>query len=223
MRILIAEDDPSSRLLLETSLIRQGHEVVATPNGEDAWSELVKPDAPRLLIVDWMMPLLDGVSLCRRVRAKLEARRPYVIILTALTEREAVIEGLDAGADDFVFKPFDYAVLQARIAAGERILEMQTRLEEQASELRDALDQVKTLRGIIPICSHCKRIRDDEDYWREVSDYVSEHTDALFSHGICPTCLAEYYPDFKGDKDESDDESDVDFEDDVDEGEDEGE
>lgn len=202
MRILIAEDDPSSRLLLETTLIRQGHEVVATPNGEDAWEALVRPDAPRLVIVDWMMPVLDGVSLCRRIRAQLEDRRPYVIILTALTEREAVIEGLEAGADDFVFKPYDYAVLQARIAAGARILEMQSRLEAQTRELRDALDQVKTLRGIIPICSHCKRVRDDEDYWREVSEYVSAHTDALFSHGICPACLAEHYPDFKGGKGE---------------------
>ncbi len=194
MRILIAEDDPPSRLLLEAVLTRQGHEVVVTGDGEAAWAELRKEDGPRLAVLDWMMPELDGAELCRRIRAEGADDRPYLILLTGLSEREHMIEGLDAGADDFVIKPFDAAVLQARIAAGERILEMQARLRSQAEALQGALDQVKTLRGIIPICAHCKRIRNDDDYWQEVAQYVSTHTEAMFSHGICPECLAEHYP-----------------------------
>jgi len=194
MSILIAEDDASSRLLIRTVLAKQGHDVVEARDGEEAWRELLKPEAPRLVIADWMMPKLDGVSLCRRIRAELPERRPYVILLTALSDRGHVIEGLDAGADDFVLKPFDHDVLRARICAGERVLEMQVRLEEQAQALQEALDQVKVLHGMIPICMHCKRIRDDEDYWREVSEYLSAHADVQFTHGICPACLAEHYP-----------------------------
>jgi len=194
LRILIAEDDATSRVKLTAVLKKLGHEVVATSDGEQAWEAMQKADAPRLLILDWKMPHLDGVEVCRRLR-EVETDRPaYILMLTALNEKQHVIEGLDAGANDYATKPIEPTELRARIAAGRRILVMQDRLVAQADELRKALSQVKTLRGFIPICCHCKRVRGDKDYWRDVEEYVSAHTDALFSHGLCPDCLAKHYP-----------------------------
>ncbi|MBI5017507.1 MAG: response regulator [Deltaproteobacteria bacterium] len=194
MRILIAEDDPTSRRVLEAVLARWGHEVVSTADGDEAWARLQEPEAPKLAILDWMMPGKDGVELCRLVRARGDDEPTYVILLTALGTKSDVVQGLDAGADDYLTKPFDKDELRARIRVGERVLELQSALALRVRELEDALGQVKTLRGILPICMYCHKIRTDAQSWERVDQYVSAHTGAEFSHGICEECLAEHYP-----------------------------
>jgi phosphoserine phosphatase RsbU/P len=194
MRILIAEDDLTSRCVLSAVLERSGHEVVATTDGEGAWEVLQRPDAPRLVILDWMMPGMDGLEVCRRVRDLRTDNPPYILMLTSLGDAEHVAAGLEAGANDYLAKPFHHVELRARILAGARLLALQDRLVAQADALRTALSQVRTLRGIIPICSSCKRIREDSDYWRRVEEYVSAHTEAVFSHGLCPECADRLYP-----------------------------
>lgn len=194
MRILIAEDDLTSRIVLTKILGKQGHDVVVTEDGEMAWQAMQQPDAPRLIIVDWMMPEISGVELCRRARSLQTGLPPYIIMLTAKTEKTDIVAGLDAGADDYLAKPFDSAELIARINVGRRILEMQAVLDDKVKELRLALDQVKTLRGIVPICASCKKIRDDKGYWNQLEVYVRDHTEADFSHGICPDCMTRLYP-----------------------------
>jgi sigma-B regulation protein RsbU (phosphoserine phosphatase) len=188
MRILIAEDDLVSRKMLEATLARWGYEVVITSDGEAAWQALRAPDAPRLAILDWMMPGLDGVDVCRNLRASATNQPIYVILLTAKGNKADIVSGLQAGADDYIVKPFDREELRARVQAGVRIVELQASLAARVKELEEAIRRVKTLQGLLPICSYCKRVRNDGDYWQQVESYVSDHSDARFSHGICPDC-----------------------------------
>ncbi|MBU0966987.1 MAG: response regulator transcription factor [Proteobacteria bacterium] len=201
MRILIAEDDLTSRFMLSAVLKKDGHEVVETTNGPQALDTLLKSDAPRLAILDWMMPGMDGLEVVRRIRAMPSLLPPYIIILTTRGGKADVIAGLDAGADDYLAKPFDPGELRARIEVGRRMIRMQERLTAQMQELREAVDHIKTLQGIIPICSFCKKIRDDEGYWDQVEAYFSRHSEARFSHGICPECLQKNYPECADDVD----------------------
>lgn len=188
MRILIADDNNFYRRALQLTLEEWGYEVVTAADGEAAWAVLSGDQAPKLAILDWMMPGLDGPEVCRLAR---ELRRPeptYLILLTARAQKEDVVYGLDHGADDYLTKPFDRRELESRIRVGQRVIEMQRGLAERVRELEIALGQVKELKGLLPICSYCKKVRDDQNYWKQVESYISEHTDARFSHGICPTC-----------------------------------
>jgi len=194
MRILIAEDAPTSRRILQAVLAMWGHEVAVTCDGDEALQALQAEDAPRLAILDWMMPGLDGAEVCRRVRERLMQVPPYIILLTARGAKEDVVEGLRAGADDYVTKPFDNDELCARIEVGRRVVELQTALAGRVEELQAALDRVKTLQGILPICMHCHKIRNDHQSWERIEKYISLHTDAQFSHGLCPECLEKHYP-----------------------------
>jgi DNA-binding response OmpR family regulator len=194
MRILIAEDDITSRTMLTAVLHKEGHDVLATVNGYEAWQALQQADAPALVILDWMMPEMDGPEVVRRIRAQLTDRPPYIIILTTKGEKTDISAGLDAGANDYIVKPFDANELCARINVGQRMVEMQNALAVKIAELQQVLDQIKTLRGIVPICANCKKIRDDQGYWNQLEAYVRDHTEAEFSHAICPDCKKELYP-----------------------------
>ncbi len=191
MKILIAEDNITSRSLLQAVLKKQGHDVLSTENGQEAWEALQRPDAPRMAILDWMMPDLDGLEVVRRTRRLQTDQPPYIIMLTTKGEKADIIAGLEAGANDYLSKPFDANELRARIDVGIRMVELQGALADQVNELQTALKEVRTLRGIIPICATCKKIRDDQGFWQRVEEYVGAHTEALFSHGICPECLVE--------------------------------
>ena len=193
MRILIAEDDFTSRTVLTGVLRKSGHEVVETVDGNGAWEVLEGPDAPHLVILDWMMPGMDGMELVRRVRSRQAEQTPYLIMLTTKGDKADMIAGLEGGADDYLAKPFDPGELRARVEVGRRMVEMQATLKAKVEELRQALEQIKTLRGIVPICASCKKIRDDQGFWNQVEDYVRDRTEAEFSHGICPTCIETLY------------------------------
>jgi len=183
-----------------TVLRKAGHEVTETVDGAGAWEELQKPDAPRLAILDWMMPGMDGMEVVRRVRAVETDRPPYLIMLTTKGEKADIIAGLQAGANDYLAKPFDAGELRARVEVGRRLVEAQGALAEKIGELRRALAEIKTLRGIVPICAGCKKIRDDSGFWQQVEVYVRDHSEAEFSHGLCPDCMKRLYPEFNGDE-----------------------
>ncbi|HKS28559.1 MAG TPA: response regulator transcription factor [Pyrinomonadaceae bacterium] len=192
MKILIAEDEPDSRHLLKIMVERWGYEVEPVRDGTEAWEALKREDAPPLALLDIMMPGMDGLEVCRRVRQRETDRRFYIIMLTAKTLPREVVTGLEAGADDYLTKPFDPNELRARIRVGERILGLQQSLALRVAELEEALSRVKQLQGLLPICSYCKKIRDDRNYWEQVESYISRHTEAQFSHGICPDCYAQF-------------------------------
>ncbi len=189
MRILIAEDDVVSRAVLERALHCWKYEVVVACGGSAAWDALRSDDAPKVAILDWMMPEIDGIELCRRARALPRSEPTYLILLTSKHQPEDIVEGLDAGANDFVTKPFNYNELRSRLQVAERVTSLQHQLAEQVRSLETALAEVKQLQGLLPICSYCKSIRDDQNYWQKLETYVATHTNALLSHGICPTCF----------------------------------
>jgi DNA-binding response OmpR family regulator len=189
MRILISEDDHVSRLMLSTTLQKWQYDVLTTQDGATALEALQAADAPKLAILDWMMPEMDGVDVCRALRSQANPEPCYIILLTAKAEKGDIVKGLEAGADDYLTKPFDRSELRARLQVGLRMIELQKRLAERVHQLEEALASVKQLQGLIPICSYCKKIRDDKNFWQQVECYVSAHTDARFSHGICPACL----------------------------------
>lgn len=188
MRILIAEDDPVSRRLLETTLLKAGYEITVTCDGHEAW-EALQREAPAVAILDWMMPGMDGIEICRRARTIQTSTPTYLILLTAKSEKGDIVHGLDSGADDYVTKPFDRLVLQSRISVGLRIGELQRNLANRIVELETALTRVRQLQGLLPICSYCKKVRDDQNYWQQVDSYISKHSEVEFSHSICPTCF----------------------------------
>jgi phosphoserine phosphatase RsbU/P len=188
MRVLIAEDDALSRRVLEDTITKAGYELVVTTDGREAWEALQREDAPPLAILDWMMPGMDGVQICRKVRESAAPVPTYLILVTTRERKEDIVAGLDAGANDYVTKPFDRAELLARVGVGVRVVELQQSLAARISELQNALAHVKQLQGILPICCYCKKIRNDQKYWQKVEEYISEHADVAFSHAICPEC-----------------------------------
>ncbi len=189
-RILLAEDDDRARRLLEHYLRSWGYEVIAAADGLEALAVLTGDDPPPIGLVDWIMPGMEGNEICQRVRARDDQPYIYLILLTAIAEKEAVTVGLQAGADDYLTKPCDLNELRARLNVGERVLSLQNMLASQVAALRNSLDQVRQLKELLPICAWCKRVRDDEDYWHHIDEYVHLQTGTDFTHGICPQCSA---------------------------------
>ncbi len=124
MKILVADDDPTTRRVLGVALTRLGHEAIEVADGLAAWDALVKPDGPSLALLDWTMPGLDGPEICRRIRALAGARHYHLVLVTGRSETDAIVTGFEAGADDFITKPVDLGELRARVHGGVRSLEL---------------------------------------------------------------------------------------------------
>ena len=192
MRILVAEDDAVTRKLLESTLGRLGLDVITAADGNAAWNALETlkgKDAPELALLDWMMPGLEGIQVLRRLRTTPGFELLYVILLTSRTDKEDVAYGLAAGANDYIAKPFDPSELEARVRVGERMVKLQRSLAARVAELEVALAHVQRLQGLMPICSYCKKVRNEADYWEQVDSYLTSHSDVRITHGICPQCL----------------------------------
>jgi DNA-binding response OmpR family regulator len=189
MRVLLADDDAALRHGLCVQLERWGYEPIICEDGHGARAVLTGDAPPPLAILDWNMPGADGVTLCGEIRATPALSTMYVILLTAHDTRDQMLEGLTGGADEYITKPFDWSVLRARVKTGARIASLQQSLAQRVTELQTALTMVKQLSGLLPICSYCKKIRRDGNYWQPLEGYLSEHSEAEFSHGVCPECF----------------------------------
>ncbi len=187
-RVLVADDDPVSRMLLEATLADLGYDVTGVSDGGEALEAMAHEDGPEVAILDWEMPRLSGPEVCREVRARRPSAPLYLVLVTVRGGSSNIVAGLRSGANDYVTKPFDRDEFAARLAVATSFLSLQVSLSRRVQELERALGQIKTLHGLLPICAWCKKIRDDGNYWRQVEDYVSHHTDVRFTHGICPSC-----------------------------------
>ena len=188
MKVLVAEDDVVSRLLIQSLLTKWGYEVVATHDGEEAWQAFQGLSEPLIAILDWMMPGIDGIEVCRRIRGSGGHHPVHIIFLTAKTEEDDLLQGFEAGANDYLTKPFDSQELKARVRVAAEMVTLQAQLADRVRELEAAVGRIKNLEGILPICSYCKKVRDDQNYWQEVDEYLDEYSDTQLSHGICPGC-----------------------------------
>lgn len=174
MKILIAEDDAVSSSVLELTLERMGYEVVVTRSGTEAW-ETFDCDPVRVVVSDWMMPGIDGLEFCRRIRARPKTPYTYFILLTALsTSSENYDLATKASVDDFLTKPLHRSILQMRLRVADRILWF--------------TKEVHQLKQLIPICCSCRKINTGEEFWQQFETYIEQHTASRFSHGLCPEC-----------------------------------
>ncbi len=188
-RILLAEDEARYRRILSHYLTSWGFSVTVAQNGLEAVAALTGENAPAMALVDWMMPGLEGPEVCEHVRRRSDRPYTYIILLTAKTNKEEVAAGFEAGADDYVTKPCDMTELRARLKVGERMVTLERTLAQQVETLQHALDHVRQLKELLPICAWCKRVRDDKDYWHSIEEYLHVHTGTDFTHGICPHCV----------------------------------
>ena len=174
MKVLAVEDDEMSLSILRRSLERLGHDVIAARDGEEAWAAWLN-EKPRVAVCDWQMPKLDGLKLCKRFRAQQGQDYVYFILITgagaSAQNRRAAAE---AGVDDFLTKPIDISALWMRLRVAERILKY--------------THQVHRLEEMMPMCSYCKKIRDDKNYWQQIESYINERTGTEISHSVCPDC-----------------------------------
>jgi phosphoserine phosphatase RsbU/P len=173
IKVMVVEDDLVSRRILETSLEKSGYEVVLASDGQQAW-KLFDQNPVRLIVSDWMMPELDGLALCKKIRERPQTDYSYFILLTARSGKENYHLAMESGIDDFLSKPLDREELSIRMHVAERILGYTARIMQ--------------LETLLPICSYCKNIRDESDSWRPVEEYINRQTHAELSHGICPSC-----------------------------------
>lgn len=175
MKILAVEDNAVARAVLRQALQRLGHEVIEAVDGEAGWAAFQRHDEVRVIVSDWTMPRGDGLDLCRRIRARAGEDYVYYILLTARDASEQnQTDAADAGVDDFLSKPLDVSELWMRLRVAERIL--------------GYTQQVRQLEQMMPICTYCKKVRDDQNYWQQIESYISERTGSDFSHSVCPDC-----------------------------------
>lgn len=191
--ILIVDDNPQNLQVIANTLNKNGYNPAVFLNGKQAL-EFLESEKPSLILLDVMMPEMDGYELCRRIKSNDSVKNIPIIFLTAKAGAENIIEAFKGGAVDYVSKPFNTVELLARIKTHVTIQKIQEKLINKNAELQEALDEIKTLRGIFPICSNCKKIRNDKGYWDELELYLSNHTHVKLIHGLCPECLAREFP-----------------------------
>jgi len=191
--VLIVDDLPKNLQVLALLLDKAGYRVSMALGGAQALA-MIAQDPPELVLLDVMMPDMDGLEVCRKLKADPTTADVPVIFLTARAELQDLEEGFRIGAVDYVTKPFRGGELLARVGAHVGLRQSLERERDLRRSLETALAQVRSLSGLLPICSCCKKIRDDRGYWNKIEAYIEEHSDAGFTHGICPECARNLYP-----------------------------
>ena len=207
--ILIVDDAPANLRLLVGLLAEQRYQVRPVNNGKQAISG-AKAIIPDLVLLDIDMPEMDGYEVCRQLKADVLTCEIPIIFISALNNTGDKIRAFEMGGVDYITKPFQADEVLARVKTHLTISRLQKQLAQANAhlqqqvdeerrlngELQGALDQIKILSGLVPICSCCKNIRDDEGFWHQIESYLHEHSDMVFSHGICPSCVKKLYPEF---------------------------
>ena len=188
-KILIVDDQPENiRMLME--LLKRDYATVPATSGEAALKKGMDPPSPDLVLLDIMMPNLDGYEVCRRLKGHPATEHIPIIFITAISEAMDAAKAFDLGAVDYITKPFNPATVKARVKT-------HIQLSRTMKDLKEALSKVKQLSGLLPICSHCKKVRDDRGYWKQIEVYIDQHSEASFSHSLCPECTRKLYPELQ--------------------------
>ncbi len=191
MKILMAEDEPVAAKILQRALESFGHDVIAVGDGQEAW-EAFDREPVRLIVSDWLMPKVDGLELCKKVRMRPKTPYTYFILLTSQETRPENYDlATEAGVDDFLTKPLERPTIRMRLRVAERILTFTT--------------EIRQLKDLIPICAYCRKIRNDDNYWQRVETYINEQTGSSFTHGICPECSTALLAQLKNDREDAED------------------
>jgi len=184
--ILIADDTPEQLTVLRQMLAEQNYMVRPALNGEIA-IKAANESPPDLILLDIRMPGMDGYEVCQQLKSEEKTRKIPVIFISALNELDDKVKAFSLGGVDYITKPFQTEEVLARIKTHLTLRNLQKSLEDKNAQLQNALDEIKTLQGIIPICANCKKVRDDENYWNEVEGYLKK-MDIMLSHSVCPDC-----------------------------------
>lgn len=194
--ILVVDDTPENLHLIVDSLTPEGYEVRPVPSGALALSaaRLLPPD---IILLDINMPEMDGFQVCRALKSDEQLKEIPVIFISARDETFDKVKAFRVGGADYITKPFQLDEVMARVQTHLTNYRLQRERKQMIADLEEALADVKTLSGLLPICAHCKKIRDDQGYWGQIEEYIQEHSNAQFSHGICPACIDQLYPELK--------------------------
>ena len=215
-KILVIDDQIANLEVIQECLAVEGFTVLVAQDGASGL-EQASYAQPDLILLDVMMPSMDGFETCRRLKTAEQTSAIPVIFMTVLDDISDKVSGFAVGGVDYITKPFQLAEVLARVRTHVTLRDLQRQLAAQNAQLRQeiaerkraesereqlivelqaALANIKTLRGLLPICASCKQIRDDRGYWTEVEVYIRDHTEVEFSHGLCPDCAKKLYPDF---------------------------
>ncbi len=192
-KILIVDDAPENlRILIE--ILKKDYATIPATNGETALQKAMADPMPDLILLDILMPVMDGYEVCKRLKENEKTKDIPVICITAMSEVMDDARAFNLGAVDYIPKPFNPATVKARVKNHIKLKNAIIVQEKLIRELKDALSNIKTLNGLLPICANCKKIRDDKGYWNQVEQYIKDHSNADFTHSICPECVKELYP-----------------------------
>jgi sigma-B regulation protein RsbU (phosphoserine phosphatase) len=199
--VLYVEDEPLTREVFVRILERKVTTLYQAENGEEGLG-LFREHKPEIVVSDVRMPALDGIEMSRRIKAMEGGTK--IILTTAHSDAAVLLDSIEVGIDKYILKPVDVGVLFTALEQCTETVRLERRIQEQNREkdeligrLQEALENVRKLSGLLPICSSCKKIRDDKGYWNQIEKYISEHSEAMFSHGICPDCVKKLYPQYK--------------------------
>jgi len=198
--VLYVEDEPITRSAVARMLKRRVETLYEAENGKEGL-ELFKRNRPNIVISDIRMPVLDGIEMSKAIKSL--DKNSKIILTTAHSDASILLDSIEVGVDKYLLKPLDMEVLYSALDQCAETVTLERKIQQQYREkdeliarLQEALDNVKKLSGLIPICSNCKKIRNDEGYWKQIEGYISEHSEARFSHGICPDCAKKIYTEF---------------------------
>lgn len=194
-KILVVDDNPDNIDVLVNALENMGYNLAIATSGERALKTTTH-FLPDLILLDLMMPGIDGMETCRRLKENAQTQHIPVIFVTAAADTPEVVQSFRAGAVDYIVKPVREEEVLARVRNHLRLKFLIEQQKKLISELQDALTKVKQLSGLLPICASCKKIRNDKGYWEQIEKYLRKHSEAEFSHGICPACAKQLYPDY---------------------------
>ena len=193
--VLVVDDDPDILFATERIIMKAGYSTIKASSAAEC-KKLMQENCPDLILLDVVLPDMQGTDLCREIKGDSNYEGTYIILLSGKrTSSDEQSMGLDFGADGYIARPISNRELLARVDAMVRIISAERERDQLIIRLQEAMSKIKTLNGLLPICMHCKKIRDDKGYWNQIEAYIHERSDAEFSHSICRDCAEKHYPD----------------------------